>query len=199
MSAAKLNFDKHIRECDDALQIYRYLGTQGYQADFGLRYVWVGSVSAIDHYVTELVIEKSTSQYANQQQLSPKLLNGRVQFSETLPLQSANLPQSVEIFRKAVSNMVRFETFQRAETIADGLAYIWQDAHKWQRISRVVGLHPTQAKDRLNQIADRRNLIAHNADYDESSGVLNNCSLTDAEDTVNYIKQIVTAIESLVP
>lgn len=198
MTAAKLNFDKHIEECREALAIYKILENQGYKAEFGLRYVWVASISAIDHYVTELVIEKSTELFADNQPLSPKLLSGKVSFQDALLLLENDQAESITTFKHAITTMVRFESFQRAEAIANGLAYVWPETHKWQKIADSMGLSTEQTINKLNQIADCRNLIAHNADYDESSGTLSLCSLNDSEDTVNFIMQVVAAIESLV-
>ena len=60
MTVAKNKFDSHISQCSEAIAIYEFLEDHGYNADFGLRFVWVASVSALDHYVTELVVEKAT-------------------------------------------------------------------------------------------------------------------------------------------
>ena len=45
----------------------------------------------------------------------------------------------------------------------------------------------------------RRNLIAHNADYNEGTGDLTPCSCSDAKDVVDYVSKVVNAIDSLIP
>jgi hypothetical protein len=75
MTAAKSKFDEHLAQCSEAIAIHEFLDGHGYSADFGLRFVWVASVSALDHYVTELIVEKSTEHFSNGGQLSAKLLS----------------------------------------------------------------------------------------------------------------------------
>lgn len=124
MTAAKTNFDTHIQQCHEAIEIYGYLEKSGYAADFGLRYVWVASISALDHYISELVVEKSTEQFANGQRLTAKMLSEGIPLDTALRVSAASPAQTLVEFRSAVLNMVRYRTFQKADDVADGLAFV---------------------------------------------------------------------------
>jgi len=125
MTAAKTSFDTHMAQCSESIAIYDFLVRSGYSADFGLRFVWVASVSALDHYITELIVEKSTEHFANGSSLSPKLSNEGVPISSLMIMHT--IPtlqvQAVVQFRNIVRNAVRFRTFQKADDVADGLVF----------------------------------------------------------------------------
>jgi hypothetical protein len=197
MTAAKSKFDEHLAQCSEAIAIHEFLDGHGYSADFGLRFVWVASVSALDHYVTELIVEKSTEHFSNGGQLSAKLLSEVVSITSLVKINAmpAFHPQAILEFRAAVRSMVRFRTFQKADDVVDGLAYIWSEKHKWNKISASVGLSAKDARRKLNSICMRRDLIVHNADYNEATGDLTACCRVDAAEVVRYIADVVGAID----
>lgn len=197
MTAAKTKFDAHMAQCVEAITIYRFLEGHGYSADFGLRFVWVASVSALDHYVTELIVEKSTEHFSNGIGLSSKLLNEGVPISSLIAMHTipASQTQAVVEFRNIVRNAVRFRTFQKAQDVADGLAYVWNEKYKWDKIAAFIGVPAKLAKQKLNGICARRDLIVHNADYNEATGYLTPCILADAQEVVDYVAGVVEAID----
>lgn len=199
MTAAFERFDGHMRQCAEAIEIYNHLKGNGYAADFGLRFVWVAAVSALDHYVSELIVEKATIQFGNEMPLRPKLLTEAVPMASFLAWHSAPPSQRIIEFRKIISQAVRFRTFQKADDVADGLSFIWAEEHKWNIISDRLGLQNKPAKRKLNSIATRRDMIVHNADFDEVSGVLRACDQDQARQASNYIYKVVQAIDELVP
>ncbi|MEP1308260.1 HEPN domain-containing protein [Sulfitobacter sp.] len=197
-SAAKNNFSSHISQCDDAAKIYNFLVTKGYAADFGLRFVWVAAISALDNYISELVVEKATEIYSNKGSLPKKLQAEGVPLEKVLEFQLSNPIEATMIFRKLITNSVKFQTFQSADGVASGLAYIWDEQHKWKRISEGMGMQLKPAKGKLNSICFRRNAIAHNADYDMSSNKLRDCKLEDAVAASEFVKELVNTIDDLV-
>jgi len=198
MTVAHDSFKSHISQSRDAIEIYEYLKPKGYHADFGLRFVWVSVVSALDHYISQLIVERATEHFATGTPFSAKLLNDSVPISGLMKLYSANSLQAVLEFRTLISQNVRFRTFQKADDIADGLAMIWNESQKWSKISSLLGIKDKNARYKLNSIAYRRDLIVHNADYDESSGNLTDCKVEDAKEVVNYVSRVVEAIDHLV-
>jgi hypothetical protein len=198
-TAAKNNFDTHIGQCTEAIHIYEFLGGHGYSADFGLRFVWVASLSALDHYISELIVEKSTEHYANGKQLSDKILNEAVPFSSMITMHGASPASAVLEFRTAIANSVRFRTFQKADDLADGLSFVWNEKHKWNKISDVIGIEGRSARRKLNSICYRRDAIVHSADHDETTHTLRPCNLNDAVEASGYVMQLVEVIDSLVP
>jgi hypothetical protein len=198
MTVAKGKFESHISQCADAITIHEFLEGNGYSADFGLRFVWVASVSALDYYITELILEKATEHFSNGASLTAKLLSEGVPFAFVMNMRTASPAQAVVEFREIMSNAVRFRTFQKADDVADGLAYVWSEKHKWDKIAAHVGVQTKSAKRKLNGICTRRDLIVHNADYNEATGDLTPCVRSDAEEVVNYVASIVAAIDDLV-
>jgi len=201
MTAAKTNFDTHMAQSAEAITIYEFLDGQGYSADFGLRFVWVASVSALDHYITELIVEKSTEHFSNGISLSPKLSSEGVPISSLMTMHAipASQLQAVVEFRNIIRNAVRFRTFQKAEDVADGLAYIWNEKQKWDKIAKFIGVPTKTARQKLNGICTRRDLIVHNADYNEATGKLTPCIRTDAQEVVDFVATVVEAIDNHIP
>ena len=199
MTAAKNNFDDHIEQCHDAIKIYEHLEKNGYSADFGLRYVWVASISALDHYVSELITEKSTEQFSDGERLTAKMLNEGVPLDAVLRMKEASPAQTVVEFRNAVKNMVQYRTFQKADDVADGLAFFWDQKHKWKKVSAIMGIPTDVARRTLNSVAYRRDLIVHNADYNDATGALYDCDVADARKATSHITASADAIDQLVP
>ena len=75
--------------------------------------------------------------------------------------------------------------------VADGLAYISSEPHKWQKIGTAIGMSASDARTTLDQIVDRRNLIAHNADIDDASRHKLSVSKSDAEAVTSFIRLLV--------
>jgi len=198
ISAAKNSFDSHIEQCNEAVEIYKYLEANGYIADFGLRFVWVAAMSALDNYVSELIIEKATKVFSNDGLLSNKLETESVPFGNILNFQSSTPAEATVAFRNLISNAVKFQTFQKADSVAAGLAYIWNEKHKWKFISDSMSMPMKSAKGKLNSICYRRDAIVHNADYDMASNKLRGCNLEDAMEASNFVTELVGTIDNLV-
>lgn len=198
-SKAKLIFDGHLDECRDAIAVFEHLEkAAGYKADFNLRFVWIAAVSAMDHYISEVILEMATFAYGNNLPLQGKLLADTMTFSSAISLSQADPVNSVLIFRRILDSVIRFKTFQHPDKISDGLAYIWSEKHKWKFISAKMGLDSEAVKRKLSAIVDRRNLIAHNGDYNEALARKLSISQGDAEDVVTFIEEIVIVIDAQV-
>ena len=79
----------------------------------------------------------------------------KLRFERALERRSADPVTAVVVFKRAVIEAVRFSSFHRADNIADGLAYIWSEPHKWQVIAAHLGLSTKAARETVNSIADR--------------------------------------------
>lgn len=197
-SAARSNFASHMCQCDDAVEIYKFLLSKGYVADFGLRFVWVAAISALDNYISELVVEKATEIYSNKGAFPKKLQDEGVSLSEVLEFRSANPIDATIKFRTLISNSVKSQTFQGANDVVGGLSYIWSESHKWQKISEKMGMQIKPTKGMLNSICYRRNAIVHNADYDMASNKIRDCKLEDAVEASEFVTKLVNTIDDLV-
>jgi hypothetical protein len=197
-SAAKASFDLHISECREAILIYQHLDRSGYKAEFGLRFVWIAAVSALDHYITEIVIEIATERFANKNPQTAKLRNEKIPFDRAFNITNSNQIVAVLAFRTAISNAVRYKSFQGANAIGDGLSFIWDELHKWERLSTELGIPVEDAREKINNITNRRNLIAHNADFDEAMKKRIVVSEADALEVVSFVEKLVSSIEKLI-
>ena len=198
MTAAKSSFDNHIVQCDEAIKIYEFLDDKGYSANFGLRFVWVASVSALDHYISELVVERATEHFSNGSVLTNKLQREKILMSQALELKPLSPTESVVRFRSLILQMVSRRTFQKAKDVADGLSYIWGEAHKWDKIADELELQTDVAREKLNSIGIRRDKIVHSADYDLTLDCMTPCNQDDTQEALSYIVNLVTAIDVLV-
>jgi hypothetical protein len=196
-SAAKRHFDDRLAECSEAIALYKYLDKSGYKAEFGLRFVWIATVSALDHYITELVIEKTTATFSSGSAQTPRTLAEKFSVNRTLQITNANPVSAVVAFHAGISEAVRFRSFQDADAVADGLAFFWTEPHKWAALAPVLGMDVKSAKAKLNAIAARRHLIAHNGDMDSTTNRRLKAELSDAEEVVRFMSSLVDAIEQL--
>lgn len=195
-SRAKDYFDRHISECRDAISVHEYLvDKSGYRAEFNLRFVWIAAVSSLDHFISQLIIEKSVEQYAKSQTLQPKLLIEAISFEGAIELRNANENDSVVVFRGLVAKAVTYKSFQSPENIADGLSFIWGKSGKWDAIGSILKREGKQCRYILKSIVDRRNVIAHNADVDEVTGDRFPVTAGDAKRVVGFITEVVSAID----
>ncbi|WP_430439636.1 HEPN domain-containing protein [Shinella sp.] len=192
-------FDVHLRECRDAVAVFDHLEkAAGFKADFNLRFVWIAAVSAMDHYISQVILERATYAYGNNIPLQGKLLADGMTFSNAIALRQADPVNSVLIFRQILDGVIRFKSFQHPDKISDGLAYIWPEKHKWKYISEQLGAESDAVKRKLSAIVDRRNLIAHNGDYDEGLGRKLAVTKSDAEEVINFIGGVVAVIDAAV-
>lgn len=146
-SRAKILFDSHLDECREAIALYEHFEKISiYRANFNLRFVWIAAVSAFDHYVSQLILERATEAYANKKALTPKLLSDGVLLSSALELRDANSVDAILVFRRILSECIRYKSFQHPDKIADGLSYVWVQKHKWQYIAGVLGITVDELK-----------------------------------------------------
>lgn len=196
-SNAKVIFDNHISECREALVIFDHLEKKaGFAADFSLRFVWIAAVSALDHYISRVIVEKATLLFGNNKPLQAKLLNEVLSVSNAIALRDADPVNAVLIFRNILDAAIRFKSFQHPDKISDGLSYIWPQSHKWNYISKQLRMDETSLKRKLSGIVERRNLIAHNGDYDESTQSKLSVTKRDAQEVVDFIAEIVVVLDS---
>ncbi len=195
-SRAKLLFDSHLQECREAITLYEHFEkTSIYRADFNLRFVWIAAVSALDQYISQLILEVATEAYANKIALTPKLLSDGVLLSNALELRDANSVDLILIFKRILSECISHKSFQHPDKIAEGLSYIWSQKHKWQHIAGVLQITMDELKGTLESIVDRRNLIAHNADYDEARGEKLPVDKIQAREVIKFLAAIASVIE----
>ncbi|UWQ21286.1 hypothetical protein [Jannaschia sp. W003] len=198
MTTAKTRFDEHIRDAEEAVTMYEYLSGGAYSADFALRFAWVCIASSVDSYITDLILEKGVESLFSDAPTTKKLRNESVSLSVAMALPTASPASRVQSIRSALGEIVRYRTFQKPDDIADGLSYVWEEKHKWQRIAGELNVDAADLRRKVLEIMARRDLIVHSMDYDLALGRRLSVSKNDAQANIQLIKSLVATIEKLV-
>lgn len=162
-------FKINIQKSKNLGTIYQALKTNTTQAlDLSdiLRAEFVLAVSALDHYIHEIVEAGIKEIYLKKRVATPKFLNLSV------PLGAFWLDKSVLTTHIWLLEEVHvkhsFKSFQRSETIADAIKLV-SEVPLWEKVGALMGISAKDAKDTLDLISDRRNKIAHEADSDPTN------------------------------
>lgn len=194
-SAASSRFLRHIGEVDEAITVYGHLLARGYDAKFNLRFVWIYGVSALDDYVTQLILEVASEKFSDGKPQTQRLLNEAAKIQDVYQIIQLNGTSGVIDFRSLLSRSISYITFQSPESVADGLSFIWTEKDKWRILSAYLGMKPKAGRRLLGNIVSRRNLIAHNADYDDFCASPRDVNRGDAIKTRMFLVGLVYAIE----
>jgi|SRR6056297_708459 len=198
MTAARDQFLRHIADCDEALTIYDHLSGGAYSADFSLRFVWVAAISSLDSYITDLIIEVASERFDKNLPQEAKLQSETCSFSSALSFVGLDRVRALLHFRHSLSERVRFRSFHYSKDVADGLAFIWNEKGKWDKIAAALGSDAKSVRETLDSIAARRNLIAHSMDFEPSLGRRLSVDRSDAVSIIEFMRQLVDAIDLIV-
>ena len=143
------------------------------------------TVSALDHFIHEFVLEEMMETY-----------NGiRIQSSAfrrfSIPISSAigSLPSN-NVISSHIRQKHSWLSFQDPDKIADAIRLI-SDLKVWEEVAPSLSLSAGDTKARLKLIVDRRNKIAHESDLDPSNpGVKWTISTSDVRDVIEFIENI---------
>lgn len=198
MTTAKAKFDDLIKDADEAIITYDQLLTINQNGDFALRFVWVCLASAVDTYITDIILERGVEALFGSGPTTKKMGNELLPLSAAMALATVTTAERVRIIRTALSETIRYKTFQKPDDIADGLSYIWTEKHKWQKIAARLELDVTDLRRDIGSIMARRDLIVHSMDHDLALGKRLEVSKGDAKDHLTLIRQVVSVIDELI-
>ena len=128
-----------------------------------LRATLVMAVSALDHYVHEVVRLGMLEVYRGNRAQTPAFL--RFTISLESALQGISIPTSEDWLDNEIRIRHGWQSFQQADKIADAIRLI-SDIRLWEEVANHFGRTLQDVKTQLNLIVDRRNKIAHEADID---------------------------------
>jgi hypothetical protein len=163
-----------------------------------LRFQVVYSVSALDKFVHDIIRIGMLQIFIGARPATGKYLSERISMSAYANLSSATIPPKEYYFEQEIISKLGIVAYQSPDNIADGLSYIWDEKHKWQKIAAAMAMKEEQARTQLKLIVDRRNKIAHEADVDITSGGKFAISKADCESTVLFIEKCGEEILKLV-
>ena len=163
-----------------------------------LRFQIVYSVSALDKLLHDIIRIGMVQIFIGTRPATSKYLAERISMSAYVNLSSATIPPKEYYFEQEIISKLGIVAYQSPDNIADGLSYIWNEKHKWQKIAAAMAIKEEQARTQLKLIVDRRNKIAHEADVDITSGGKFAISKSDCESTVLFIEKCGEEIVKLV-
>ena len=202
MRQAKVVFCALMAQKNVTAGLYEYLSNSRIPLDSSdlLRWEWVLAVSALDKYIHDIVAAGMVEQYLNRRPTTPKFDAFQLSMNVIYNISVAPVPE-IE-FRNEVIRKNSYLAFQEPSKIADALSFIWNETNKWDVISSKMAspIDSATLKTKLKNIVLRRNQIVHEGDCLSANIPLvqQPISLTDTEDVINFITELVDAIDSCV-
>lgn len=199
MQAAYVQFQANlvrVRELDTLHAVLGGLLPSGFDLSDLVRMQIVMAVSALDHYVHEVVRLGMIETQAGRRTATLHFLNYPITIADAQ--QWIASPSSFAWFDQVVRRNHGWKSFQAADKVADAIRLIW-DGKLWDGVGAALGKDPKSIKVQLDLIVDRRNKIAHEADLDPT--VPNTrwpMSRADAVSSVDFIESVVVAIHKIV-
>ena len=194
------NFESGCEDVDEILAIYNYVADQGFPVDPTnlLRQAIVISMSCLDRYIHDKIHEYISKILSNQWPATKKFLSYDVEMHITLG--AISNPTSIySDIQNFIAGKLSYNSFMHPDKIADGLALIWSENDKWRKISELTAYDRDGLRTRLILANSRRNSIVHEADRDTVTGAKVQISYRDAHDIATLNKDIVRAVEQLLP
>jgi hypothetical protein len=198
MILSKKRFDQSIIRIRNSHSLYIHLvENNGFEESIVsemLRSEVVNSISALDRFVHDLVLEGILQIYLNLREQTSSYKNLNISIVQHKTLSTSILPE-VDL-RQIILQKHKYLAFQEPAKISTALSLIWNESHKWQKLSSILGLSENDAKVKLKNIVMRRNQIVHESDVDIFTGSEMPIVKTDVEDSVNFIENLGNAIYS---
>lgn len=163
-----------------------------------LRFQIVYAVSALDKLIHDIVRIGMIGIFTGIRTPTTKYLCEKISLSAYATLSAATIPPKEFYFEQEIIAKFRFVSFQSPENIADGLSYIWEEKHKWQKIAAAMAMDEDEIRTQLRLVIDRRNKIVHEADVDIASGAKFGVTKTDCEAIVPFLERCGEEIVKLV-
>ncbi|MCA0756922.1 hypothetical protein KP806_17830 [Paenibacillus sp. N4] len=162
-----------------------------------LRWQWAQSVSALDKLIHDLVRVGMVESFLGTRSPTSKFLGFGFTLDTHLQL-TQNTASATFLFEQMVTQKHGYLSFQEPDKIADALSNIWNEQHKWQKISSELGFNENYTKTMLKNITIRRNQIVHEGDYSNSLLQRQPISEEDVEITLDFIDRLGEVIYNLV-
>lgn len=199
MNNAMIVFRSLIGQCSTTMGMYEYFVSNNVPLDASdlLRWQYVLAVSALDKYIHDIVRIGMIQEFQGIRPETAKYKSFRIDFSLAMQMKFSSTPEI--IFANEIIRRHSFLAFQDPDKISDALSYIWEGKHKWSIISgnMTTSISETNLKTKLKNIVIRRNQIVHEGDCLSTQIPLRQqiLSKSDTQDVINFIEEIVIAIE----
>lgn len=193
MHNSKNHFASNMLDAGALNGIHDYLSqhvTVPMSFDDLLRSKIVYAVSAFDKLIHDLITVGMVQIYVGMRAPTPKYLAESISLLTAQKLAAATPPPPEVVFEEAIRSKLKLLSFQDPDRVADGLSYIWNENHKWQRIAAGIGLSEQTTRTTLRLIVTRRNAIVHEADSDPISGSKLPITRTESDNVVSFLTDV---------
>ncbi|MDH5729601.1 MAG: HEPN domain-containing protein [Gammaproteobacteria bacterium] len=188
----RLNISR-ARELGELYKALSAITTTALSIDDLLRSQIVMSVSAVDHYIHEVVRQGMIAIYEGSRPAVPGFSKFQVSLSEaknSIPTMTSDWVDS------AIRQSHSFLSFQHPDKLADAIRLVHADP-LWPALEIRMSLPARDIKEQLKLIVDRRNKIAHEADIDPSyPGTRWPIAYSDSVSTTDFLVCLVESIEA---
>ncbi len=164
-----------------------------------LRWQLVYSVSALDKFIHQLVQFGMVDVFKGNRSKTPSFEKFPMTLEEHFLLLNSQYGAPEIAFERIVVNKNKHLSFQDPDKINEGLALIWDEKQRWQKIASKLGYSDQDiVKKKLKTIVSRRNQIVHEADFDIITHEKLEIDQSDIDDLVPFIHDLGYAIYELV-
>lgn len=162
-----------------------------------LRAQIVMAVSALDTYVHEIVKTGLIQIYTGTRASSPSSDVYSFSFVDLRAIISATTPADEQsLLDGAIKRINSKDSYQSPRSIEYAMALLGV-TNLWTRIAPSFGLSAADVKSKLSNIVRKRNQIAHESDINPATMTRYPILKADADDVLDFIDKLVTAIHSL--
>ena len=199
-------FRANMRRSRDLVELSRVITAQTTDAlDLSdvLRASLVMSVSALDHFIHDIVRVGMLDAYRAERDRTPAFLRFEVTIDSVLQ-GTSSFVQSEEWLENQIRGRQSHLSFQMPDRIAEAIRLI-SSVELWNEISRELKITQREVRDTISLIVQRRNKIAHEADTipDYARQVVHSDLRSPideklVDDAIRFIEGVAGAIYSLV-
>lgn len=193
-------FRANMADADALTVLHDYLtGTVGGPLSFDnlLRSKFVYAVSAFDKLVHDIVRQGMVEIYTGARPPTAKYLSEPISLAVAQQLAASTTPPPEVVFEQTIRTRLKLLTFQDPDKVSDGLAYIWNEGQKWQKIAIAIGADEKVTRTTLKVISNRRNSIVHEADIDPVTETKLPINRSEVEDVATLLRKVAEAIYAL--
>jgi hypothetical protein len=198
MQRAIEKFRLNIKSVKDLDAIYSLL-VRNYplleeQASDILRAEIVLAVSALDCFIHDLVKQGIIETYQGIRTPSEQFPNYKIPLQFVKLIENTdNSEDRLSFLEKAITKINSKDSYQAPKGINYALQFI-NIKNIWQKTSELMAIKAKDIQDELSLIIDRRNKIAHEADYDALTGTKTPIDQQNINDVIQFIEKFCESI-----
>ena len=197
MLNAKVNFEQNIIRVKNLGEIYDSLNFQTTPTlDLSdiLRAQYVMLVSALDHFIHELIRFGMVEIYNGERRETKKFKEFILSIDKNILFQKAIMEAKSDVWlNHQIRHRNGFKSFQEADKLKEAMSLII-DTDIWEEVANKLEDDVLQIKRKLNLIIDRRNQISHEADIEPTYQELRIIYIDDVKDSIIFIESLINVI-----